>query len=201
MIGRVLKIRGAKAAAVLALLLAGCGHTPPTTFFTLDPVAGSAPAPGASMAPIRVQSVHLPPEFDRPQLITRPGGGDQVRLHEFAQWAGPVGALARNALTLDLSSRLPAGAVIAPDAPRPANTRLLTVDILALRLTGGEAQVTAIWTLAAPAPSKGPAPAAVSQTERFSVPAGSTDDPAAEAEALTRVLGVLSDRMVRALSV
>lgn len=182
-------------AGIVALALAGCGHSPPTKFYTLDPAPAAAAAIGGPIAPVKLQAVHFPPEFDRPQLVTRNGPGEQLQLHEASQWAGPVGELARNALTLDLASRLPGGSVIAPDSPRPAGTRLLTVDVLEIVQDGGETRMTAVWTLAAPPPPKGPPPAAVSRTETVAAPSGASNDPGAEASTFTRLLAALADRI------
>ncbi|HET8612548.1 MAG TPA: hypothetical protein VFL92_07260, partial [Sphingomonas sp.] len=54
--------------AALALL-AGCGHSPPTHFFTLDPAPPKAPAPARPAHPVRLGAVHIPPELDRPELV------------------------------------------------------------------------------------------------------------------------------------
>ncbi|HWF00760.1 MAG TPA: PqiC family protein [Caulobacteraceae bacterium] len=185
----------AGAGCALALALSGCGHSPPTKFYTLDPAPAAAPRIGGPIAPVKLQAVHFPPEFDRPQLVTRGGAPGQLQVHETSHWAGPVGQLARNALTLDLASRLPGGAIIAPDSPRPAGTRLLTVDVLEIVVAGGETRMTAVWTLAAPPPLKGPPPAAVSRTETVSAASGGANDASAQAQTFTRLLAALADRI------
>ena len=140
--------------AVVATGLAACGTSPPTRFYTLDPAPPAAPpAVSARVPPVRVDAVHVPPVFDRPELV-RETAANEVRVDDFARWSAPLGETARRALTADLAARLPQGAVVFPEAPKPADGRGLVVDILSLSHTGGQAVLDVSWTLTAGRPGR-----------------------------------------------
>jgi uncharacterized lipoprotein YmbA len=191
--------RAARTAVVgAAALLAACAHTPPTRFFTLDPAPAGAGAPPPVYAgpPVRVLAVNLPPEMDRPELVSR-RGGDQLGVDDFAHWAAPVGELARTALAADLAARLPQGRVVFPGAARLEPSRDLTVSVLDFEVAGGQATIDASWTLATaggrPAPGQ-----ATGGTLRLTAPAAGVGS-AATARALSALLASLADRLAATL--
>lgn len=133
---------------LLALTLAACASSPPTRFYTLNAVAPAARA-GATQgqAPIKIDAVHIPPALDRNSMV-RGESGNQLEISSQDRWAGDLGETIRRVLTQDLASRLPAGMVIAPDAPAPASARGVVVDILTFQPRGaGEVVLDADWTL------------------------------------------------------
>jgi len=74
---------------LLALALAACASKP-TQFHTLDPSPPAGAVAGGSMAlPIQVDSVTLPPELDRPELVRRSGPGN-LDVADIDRWAGPL---------------------------------------------------------------------------------------------------------------
>jgi hypothetical protein len=73
--------------AGVLLALAGCGSTPATHFYTLNPAQAAAP-PAAGNAPtVAIGAVQLPDGLDRPQIVLR-GAGSQVTFSEFERWLG-----------------------------------------------------------------------------------------------------------------
>jgi uncharacterized lipoprotein YmbA len=71
-----------------ALVLAtGCASTPPSRFYTLSAVTGSAPSP--SSVSVAVGPVSVPADVDRPQFVVSTGP-NQVELDEFNRWAAPL---------------------------------------------------------------------------------------------------------------
>ncbi len=186
----------AAAALSAGALLAGCGHSPDTALFVL-----TAQAPELRTAyagpPMQVRAVRLPPEFDRPELLSEAGGG-AVTPRAFAQWAAPVGELARSTLTSDLAARLPDAAVIYPDSPAPAGARLISVDILDAHIAGASGSAQASWSVATPSPRPGVAAVVVTHTASLHV-APQGFGPAGDAGALSRLLAQLSDRIVASL--
>jgi len=86
--------------AVLSLcaLMAGCGTSPPSHFYTLTPATGAS-ATGASTASgekpasptfsVSVGPVSIPAVVDRPEIVVSTGT-NEVRLDEFNRWASSL---------------------------------------------------------------------------------------------------------------
>jgi len=175
----------------LSALLAACASAP-TRFHTLDPVPPAiAPAQRALMTPIRVDSVVVPPELDRAQIVRRAGPG-KLDLADDDRWAGALDELARGALASDLALRLPPGATVRQDDPAPP--RLLhKIDVVIERFEGttsGPVTLIAHWTLL----GDGPDQALARHEERIEVPAGGDID--STVTAMSAALGILADRIV-----
>lgn len=181
-------------AVLLVLTLAACASSPPTRFFTLEPVAPGAPA-GAlrGHAPLKVDAVHIPPVLDRSSIV-RGMIGNQLQISSQDRWAGDLGETIRRVLTQDLASRLPPGMVIAPDAPPPPNARGIVVDILTFQPRGaGEVVLDADWTLLRGSQSH----PVLSRSEHLTTAAAPTAQ--GEAAAMSTLLGELADRMTAAI--
>ena len=185
---------------VASLLLAGCGHSPAATFLVLDPAPPSSPVAGYAGPPLRVPFVHLPVTIDRPELVRQDAAGT-VKVDDFARWAAPLGLQARDTLIRDLTARLPAGAVLPPDAPPAPREVRVEATILSFDVAGGQAVLTASYRLAGPgagaSPGAGSARPALAQ---LSTPLAD-DGAASRAQAWSRLIGQLSDRVVAALPV
>src|SRR5262245_7374519 len=69
-------------------LVAGCGSTPASRFYTLS-AAASAPAATTSNLSVVVGPVSIPAVVDRPQIVVTTGP-NQVRPEEFNRWAAPL---------------------------------------------------------------------------------------------------------------
>jgi len=173
-------------------LLAGCGHSPPTHFFTLDPAPPKAPAASRLAHPVRLGAVHIPPALDRPELVTKPSA-NRLSIDEQNQWAAPLGDMIRRTLAQDLLARLPSGSFLAPDAPRGGGAEVLTVDILALDAApGGQVHADIAWSLLAPDGKP-----RLTRQARLDAPGGS--EPGAQAAAISTILGHLADDIAAAL--
>jgi uncharacterized protein len=181
--------RAAPLAGVL-LLLGACGHGPPVRWLTLDPVAPASPAYAYAGPPVVVVAVHIPPDLDRLE-VAREVAPDQLEVDDFTRWAAAPGELCLGALAVDLAARLPAGAVVVPRAPTPQGAQRLTVEIVALRVGGGQATMDASWTLT----TQG---GLVRRTERLTTPSAGHDS-AAVAAALASLLAQLGDRIAAGL--
>jgi uncharacterized protein len=175
----------------LAALLAACASAP-TKFHTLDPVA---PTTAASIrpfgAPVRVDSVVVPPELDRPEIVRRAGPG-KLDMADADRWAGAIDELARNALASDLAMRLPPGATVRQDDPAPPKA-LHRIDVVVERFegaVGGPVTLVADWTLL----GDGPDHVLGRHVERIEVPAGGDIDDTVTA--MSAALGQLADRIV-----
>jgi uncharacterized lipoprotein YmbA len=71
----------------LTALVAGCGSTPPSHFYTLRGTA--TPATVSSSLSVVVGPVSVPATVDRPQIVLTTGA-NQVALDEFHRWASPL---------------------------------------------------------------------------------------------------------------
>lgn len=181
-------------AVLAAMSLAGCGHSPATTFLVIDP----APPTGAPLStyagpPLRVPFVHLPVTVDRPELVRQDAAGTIV-VEDFARWSAPLGLLARGALVQNLTARLPAGAVLPPDAPAAAREVRVEATILSFAAAAGEATMTVSYRLVRPGTDPQPSVARLTT-------ALADDAPAGRAQAWSRMLAQLSDRIVSQLLV
>lgn len=181
------------AGGLAVLLLAGCGHSPPTHFFTLDPTPPARPAAAraaTAMAPIQLDAVHIPPALDRPQVVTQLGA-NRLDVHDFDQWASPLGEMMRRTLAQDLLARLPQGEFVLPDAPRPQGVRGLVVDVLQIDAApGGRVTLEASWTLMVPGTTR----AAMIRNVQLS--ADAEPGPQGTAAAMSQLLGQLADQIV-----
>ena len=179
---------------LLALALAACASKP-TQFHTLDPSPPAGAVAGGSMAlPIQVDSVTLPPELDRPELVRRSGPGN-LDVADIDRWAGPLDQIARQVLATDLAERLPAGATVPRDDPAPPSKRR-GLDVEIERFDGdlgGRVTLIAHWTLLEGSAAR----TALRREEHIDIPAASADI-GGTVSGMSRALGVLADRIAAA---
>jgi uncharacterized lipoprotein YmbA len=181
---------------LLALaILAGCGHSPPTHFFTLDPAKPVRAPQRATGAPVQIDIVHLPPELDRLSMVRERGSGE-LQIDDQNRWGGQLSDLIRQALAQDLAARLSPGSVILPDAPAPPATRTMAVDIVTFRPdASGTVTLDASWTLLDSGSGKPVLRRPVHLTD--TAPAQTPD---AQATAMSRLLGDMADEIARVLA-
>ena len=185
MISRVLAL----VALLAPLVLAACGKSPETKFLTLDPTQGSALAAYRG-PPVRLPSLHIPPEFDRVEFARQTGPGE-MKVDDFVHWSAPLGMLARNTLILDLAQRLPAGAVSPPDAAAQPGGLRANVSILSFGVVGNEASLKAAYDFVLDDTPGASGPQHWAELSTASV--GPT--PLETARAFSTLLGLLADRM------
>lgn len=185
---------------LLLLTLGGCASSPPTRFFALDATPPGAGPPGASstaehagMKPVKVDAVHIPPALDRDSMV-RGESGNQLQISSQDRWAGDLGEIIRRVLTQDLTSRLPAGMVIAPESPAPPSARGLVVDILVFQpQSGGEVVLDAAWTLLEGTQSN----PVLRRSAHLTAPGASSAQ--GQAAAMSALLGQLADSIAAAV--
>jgi uncharacterized protein len=179
----------------IAAVLASCGSSPPTRFYTLDAVKPQGPAPGKTAAlPVKVDAVHIPALLDR-RAIVRRQAGNQLDISSQDRWGASFGEMARGVLTQDLQSRMAPGAILPHDAPAPRDARGLVVDILSFVPNGsGQVVLSCDWALLEGAPAH----TTLLRTVYLSQPAG--DSPSSQADAMSELLGKLADQIAATLS-
>lgn len=180
---------------VCALALTGCGHSPPTHYYSLDAVPPAAPLVTGRMAPVQLGAVRLPDSLDRPEIVEH-DARYRMAVRENDHWGAPLAPMIRRTLAQDLLARLPPGAFVLPGAPAPAGSRGIVVTVLDLRAnTDGRMTFEGSWSL-----TDGDASAAVmTQDVSLSEPMRSASSPDI-ADAMSRVLGRLADRIAATLA-
>ena len=129
------------------LVLAGCGRSPQTTFYTLTPLVTDATVPKSSGTSIAIASVTLPELVDRPQLVV-PDGGTRIAILEGQRWAEPLKSAISRLLAENISRLMNSDRVSAypQHAAINADYRLF-VDIQRFELSGSTVVVDALWEI------------------------------------------------------
>lgn len=126
---------GCRLVPLVALLLASCGTSPETHYFTLAAVPGAIDeAPLAR--PVTVAEVNLPPSLNRREMVRRTGE-NTVAISDQDRWAAPLGEMIRRVLWQDLAERLPKSSVVPPQAPVPPHAARVVVSLAQFASDGG----------------------------------------------------------------
>ncbi len=196
----------AKVAMAAAIcLLASCGSSPRTRFYTLTPVLSPAPLATGNDAPVKLSAVHIPGVLDRNSIIR--GEADYVLdVSSQERWGADLGEMIRQTLTQDLQQRLPDGTVIPAQSPAPDNTHGLVVDIVHFGPdASGQVKLDATWTVLAGSPARVVLQRTARLSERATQPVQPADheragSAAAQAAAMSALLGHLADDIAGGLS-
>jgi uncharacterized lipoprotein YmbA len=183
----------------VALLLAGCGSSPPSKFYVLtaDPVPQRTWTGAAkTVAPntIALGRVSLPGAIDRPQIARRKGGNEIV-FSEEERWAGPLDDMVRRVLADDLAARLPAGVSLIESAAKPPPGLTIAVEVSRFDADeSGNVTLVARWETLGPTggPLRAPSESAI-------VEPGSGTDAAAVATTMSRAVAALAARIAAGL--
>ncbi|EXJ13383.1 PqiC family protein [Imhoffiella purpurea] len=190
---------GAIGLSVAAMLL-GCASTPPSSFYTLAPMA---PAAGEAERSWQALSVGLGPVtfpvfLDRPQIVARETG-NRLMIDEYHRWGGTLQddflrVWSENLGRLLGSSRI---LVLPSDIRYPLDYRV-GAEVLAFEGTErGEAVLKVRWVVLEPARDR----VLLVREDRYARPwSGAETDRDALIEALSGVLADFSRDVARALS-
>ena len=130
------------------LLLCGCSFFSKTKsqIYSLERIPGAAVA--AAGAPVGIDSIELPPGFDRKEIVVRKAN-NQLDVRGTQQWAAPLTDLVTHALAFDLASRLPEGMVVLPGQAKPTGTMRPIFVVFEELAAGRDMQFTldAHWTV------------------------------------------------------
>ncbi len=178
----------------LALFAAGCGLLKPQqkAHYALRTVPPAAAAPAVAGPPIGIGAVELPPGIDRREIVIRERD-QRLELRGRDLWASPLEAMVVHTLAFDLADRLPEGMVVLPGSLKPGGAMRSLYVIVETFEAGPESALVldARWSI-------GPATPASTRRERIEVPLESLESGAI-AEGMSRVLGILADRVVAQL--
>ncbi len=129
----------------LAILLAGCGSSPPSKFYVLTVDPAPPRAASASANTVALGRITLPGALDRPQIARR-RGGNEIVFSEEERWAGPLDDMMRRVLADDLAARLPAGVMLVESSAKPPPGATIALDVSRFDADeSGSVTVTARW--------------------------------------------------------
>ena len=122
---------------LLTLLLTGCSFfsKSQSRFYSLDRIPPATAASAARGLPIGIDSIELPPGFDRREIVVRKAD-HQLDVRSAEQWSASLQPLVLHTLSFDLASRLPEGTVILPGEAKPAGA-IRSIDIAFEELAAG----------------------------------------------------------------
>ena len=177
----------------LLLVLSACG-SPPIHYHTLAAEVPRHSGPVPSGPKLRVGDVSVPPTLDRHSLVIRTGP-TSLNIEQQEQWAAPLNQMIQQVLSEDLTNRLGPSRVLGPSDPNvPPNTRVLTVSLRNfIADADGTVTLDADWTLEGGRPNASPQHQTI--TER-----GSSAEPEAVVETMSRALGRLTDQIVASIA-
>ncbi len=129
------------------LVLAGCGSSPKTHFYTLS-VGTRAPAQAVTLSsPVQIAAVHLPGSLDRREMVSEIGP-NALNISDQDRWSAPLGEMTRRVLSQDLALHLRHDMVILPDAPAPPGTAQIVVTLAQFGpQADGRIALAGSWTL------------------------------------------------------
>jgi uncharacterized lipoprotein YmbA len=136
------------AAGVLATaVLAGCGSSPPSHFYTLNPGEASAPAVANPPWLIELAPVDMPSQVAKNQLVVQQSA-TQVDVLEQERWASLPGDEVRRALSGDLTQQL--GTIDVYGTPHPDGMPVYRISVNVQRFEswpGSHALIDAVWSV------------------------------------------------------
>jgi uncharacterized lipoprotein YmbA len=179
---------GSAVVCLAALALCAC-HSAPTRIYTIDPAPPVTRTDTYRSPPLRIDAVHVPPGWDRLEILT-PAAGGELKIDDFGHWAAPLTQVLRQVLSADLDARLPSGAVIYPHLPKPSGALGIDVDILEFSIASSQSSMSVSWVIT---PAAGPKEARRNVATLHS-PVASTG-PAGVAHAWSDALGQLAERI------
>jgi uncharacterized lipoprotein YmbA len=187
-------------ALALLLLAAGCGFfsRSKSRFFTLERIA-PATAPVASVVgargtPVGIDTLELPPGFDRRDIVVRKAN-QQLDVRGTDQWSAQLEPLVLHTLAANLAARVPEGMVILPGQAKPLGP-MRAIDVAVEEFAAGPENVVVLdahWVL------RENGRPAVSHHERIRIDLPSLES-ANIATGFSQALAALADRIAAGLS-
>lgn len=189
-------MRRAGLLAVLAglALVASCHSSPPKRFYVLDPVPVPQRSSTGPEVMLQIAAVNIPSSLDRQEMVRESATGS-LQISDVHRWGAPLADMSQNVLTRDLGERLRSGAVIPPRTNAPPGTYEVTVDLLQFgHEASGDVVLEGGWSLYCLGSDRPVTNRNVTLSESPVSP-----DYAAQAQAMSRLLGRLADDIAGAV--
>jgi uncharacterized lipoprotein YmbA len=175
-------------------LAVGACQSAATRIYTLE-VAAPATRVRYDQAPaLRIDNLSVPAGWDRIEIL-RPSGSGTLKISDFDHWSASLRQAARQALSADLSERLPPGSVVYPRLPLPPGALGIDVDILEFSFVGSHASMQASWVITPAAVATATGAPAAQRGEALLQEAMASTQPAAVVRAWSELIGQLADRI------
>jgi uncharacterized protein len=134
-------------AVIASLVLAGCGSSPPSRFYTLSGVPPDSASFGTPPTALALGKLTIPSILDRPEIATRLSP-TQLEFSEVRRWAAPLDTLVRQTLADDLSARTARPAATPNSATGPVPASVLVIEISQFDADpAGEVTLDAHWSV------------------------------------------------------
>ena len=131
--------------ALTASVIAGCGTSASSRFYTLDPTASSHGSP--VHASIIVGPVTIPASVDQPQFVVQVAS-NRVEVDEFNRWVAPLSDGIARAVAGDLAVILDTPVVATAPMANFSPDYRVAIDVQRFEsVVGQEAVVDAVWTV------------------------------------------------------
>jgi uncharacterized protein len=131
--------------ALTASVIAGCGTSASSRFYTLDPTANSHGSP--VHATIIVGPVTVPASVDQPQFVVQVAS-NRVEVDEFNRWVSPLSDGIARAVAGDLAVTLDTPVVATAPMANFSPDYRVAIDVQRFEsVVGQEAVVDAVWTV------------------------------------------------------
>ena len=98
--------------AVVSLLIAACGSSPPVRYFALSPMDTVQRQDPDDSVTLGVGPLRLPEYLNRSQMVTR-GAGSELEIDEFSRWAEPLTQALHRVVSTDVDNMMNGVMVIA----------------------------------------------------------------------------------------
>jgi uncharacterized lipoprotein YmbA len=134
------------ASTCVAALAAGCGSSPPSRYYTLEPTAKAEGTPAADFG-VAIAPVAIPAAVDRPQFVVHVAP-NRVALDEFERWAAPLGENIARVVAADLATLLGAPRVTTASIANSDVAYVVSIDVQRFDSIPGEAALLeAYWSV------------------------------------------------------
>ena len=174
--------------------LVGCGSSA-TKYYVLDAVAVKKMAVASNLPAITIRQLEIPPYLDRPYMVSR-DQSTQLRIAEYHQWGGRLRDNLARTLADDLGTLLGSSDISAVPQPGSMDANIaLLVDIRQFeRLPDGYVHMKVRWQMQRAGEIVQRHLDHLSSSARMD-----SGDYAAMAQAMSALLGQLSEKMAKAI--